>query len=120
MCCNATGPISIPILVIGHAAQPVPFNHVGKPDQNQIWYTHQENSWMDAGQCQHWCDSVVVPTVFVLIWDNGSGHNLVNQHPGIEILSAAQRHIVLFSASGWQQHCQCQTVIQVQQYGAGN
>ncbi len=60
ICCYASGSIHILILVVRCSAQPIQFKHVGKPDQNWIWYTHQENSWMYAGWCQHWFDAVFV------------------------------------------------------------
>ncbi len=80
------------IMVIGQAQHQVVFQHCRCPDKKWVRYTNQESSWVDIALCQEWFDTVIVPAVLAsctesvcLIWDNCSGHRLVNNHPDIEI-----------------------------------
>lgn len=61
-CCNADGSFKLPLMVIGKSKNPRCFKNIDK-DHLPVWYTNQQNAWVDFPIFKEWFEKEFVPRV---------------------------------------------------------
>lgn len=84
ICSNASGTLKLPLTVIGKSARPLALRHMNFKNL-PVYYTHQQNAWIDSDMFQDWFNNVFVPTVREFLTQKGLPMNarLLVENPPI-------------------------------------